>query len=269
MFSIETCIRVDGIQTAFRVTREADFNFPGESHFFWELVYVLDGTVGIMAGSHIYELRSGHIAFHKPYEFHRIWSSGNTKPTYLIVSFAMSGSRVHDFENKIFSASENTKVLLNDLVTQITTNGTQGNSLCHIGENELAISRFTFTLSLILIDCLTYISTDKAVENEETLLFRKAVRFMKENMNLTLSNAEFAQYCHTSVSTLKRIFKKYSGVGVHSYFMELKIMKAQSMLKDGNSVKSISNALGFSNQNTLSATFKKKTGLCPTEAAKL
>lgn len=269
MFPIETCIKVDGIETAFLTTKEANFSFPGESHYFWELVYVIDGIVGIMAGSEIYELKSGDIVFHKPFEFHRIWSSGNTKPTYLIVSFSLSGNSVKKFENKTFSVSENEKASINSLIAQIAANETHEVPLCHIGTNELQISRFAFTLSLLLIDCLYRISTEKTVENEETLLFKKAVRYMKEHMDQQLSNDDCARHCHISVSTLKRIFKKYTGLGIHSYFLELKIAKAQSMLKDGDSVKSISDALGFSNQNNLSATFKKKTGMSPTESAKL
>ena len=54
----DTCVKIDRIYTAFNAKRAPDFSFPGESHDFWELVYVIDGCAGIMADSNIYELKN-------------------------------------------------------------------------------------------------------------------------------------------------------------------------------------------------------------------
>ena len=81
----DSFLHIDGIHTAFSVQREKGYSFKGESHSFWEMVYVLDGTVGIMAGSKIFHLNKGKVVFHKPYEFHRIWSADDSSPAYLVV----------------------------------------------------------------------------------------------------------------------------------------------------------------------------------------
>ena len=42
---VERTLRVEALFTALDVVRSRDFYFPGESHDFWELVYVCRGKV--------------------------------------------------------------------------------------------------------------------------------------------------------------------------------------------------------------------------------
>lgn len=55
-----------------------------------------------------------------------------------------------------------------------------------------------------------------------------------------------------------------------TYFMQLKIDKASSMLqkKSNLSIKEISNSLGFANPYYFSESFKKHTGLAPSHYRK-
>ena len=48
------------------------FNFVGEQHNFWELVYVDSGEVEITRDNEKVILRQGDIIFHKPNEFHSV-----------------------------------------------------------------------------------------------------------------------------------------------------------------------------------------------------
>ena len=71
-----------------------------------------------------------------------------------------------------------------------------------------------------------------------------------------------------SVSNLKKVFFRYSGLGVSRYFTELKVRHAVMMLNDGKSVKETSYALGFGDQNYFSTVFKRIMGKSPMQYKK-
>ena len=79
--------------------------------------------------------------------------------------------------------------------------------------------------------------------------------------NVTVEN--IAKHLHISPTSLKNIFKQYTGMGVHKYFLRMKINWATELLNDGYSVSETSNILGFSNVSYFSAAYKRETGLLP------
>ena len=258
-------IHVDGIHTAFTVTREQDFHYPGESHNFWELVYVNGGTVGITAGSIIHKLSAKDIIFHKPNEFHRIWSEDGTTPTYTVISFNLSGERAAKLEQMVFHTGNAERPLIDALLAQIAENGPGLNPYDCSGNTASAFARFAYTLDLFLIECLHHTPNEPRLQNEETVLFETVVKYMEQNLNTNPTNAELARIANVSLSTLKRIFLRYTSLGIHAYFTELKMMQAKSMLRQGLSVREVSEALGFSGQNYFSAAFKRSVGVPPSE----
>ena len=68
-------IVIDSIITIHYFEYMRDFVFQGESHDFWEFLYVDKGTILVTAGETEYKLNTGDIIFHKPNKISRI-SSG-------------------------------------------------------------------------------------------------------------------------------------------------------------------------------------------------
>ena len=107
---------VDSVCTAFEANYQADFYFSGEFHPFWEFVYVLSGSVGASGEDRIYRLNEGDIIFHKPMEFHRIWSGEGTEPQFNIISFTASGSELSKLENRVVKCSDSMNEFLQQAV---------------------------------------------------------------------------------------------------------------------------------------------------------
>ena len=63
---IDELARISRIYTIFEKSYKADYNFSGESHDFWECVYVESGSICVTADSRVLELSAGEIIFHKP-----------------------------------------------------------------------------------------------------------------------------------------------------------------------------------------------------------
>lgn len=104
-----------------------------------------------------------------------------------------------------------------------------------------------------------------ASNSEDALIFSDAVNYMNKNLDKIPAVKEIAHYCGTSESTLKRIFTKFSGLGVHKYMLTLKINTAARLIKEGFSVTDIAEELGFSSQGYFSFVFKREMNKTPTE----
>ena len=67
-------IVIDSIITIHYFEYMKDFVFHGESHDFWEMLYVDKGSVQVRSGEDTVHLDAGDIIFHQPREFHAIRS---------------------------------------------------------------------------------------------------------------------------------------------------------------------------------------------------
>lgn len=132
------------------------------------------------------------------------------------------------------------------------------------GENRYSqmISTYLIQFMLLLIENG---KTNTLLTPKEAELFEGAVEYMKNHISENISLEELAKYCHTSPSRLKRTFSKYSGMGVHKYFLTLKIKTATSLLKKGMAINEVSDRLGFISQGYFSTAFKRETGITPSK----
>ena len=77
---LKRSIDIDAIITLHYFEYMKNFEFKGESHNFWEFLYVDKGTVAVRADDTWTTLKTGDIIFHQPNEFHAIKSIGKDSP---------------------------------------------------------------------------------------------------------------------------------------------------------------------------------------------
>ena len=87
---IERIAAIDGFYTAFRRQIDGDFVFRGETHDFYEIVFLLKGTVGVTAGANSFVLEAPSAILHPPMEFHSLRGIGGKNATMIIFAFAAS-----------------------------------------------------------------------------------------------------------------------------------------------------------------------------------
>ncbi len=97
----------------------------------------------------------------------------------------------------------------------------------------------------------------------DAVAFRRAISYLNSNVHAQPSVPEIARYCNVSEASIKRIFDKYAGMGIHKYLLKLKIKAAAELLQGGESVTSVAEQLGFNSQAYFSRAFKRETGLMP------
>ena len=83
-------LRIQEIVTVHYFEYASSYSFPGESHDFWEFLYVDKGSLFVTAGQTRRELGQGELIFHAPGEFHALEANGTVAPNLVVISFLCS-----------------------------------------------------------------------------------------------------------------------------------------------------------------------------------
>lgn len=227
------------------------------------MVYILDGCAGITADERLYTLNAGEIIFHKPMEFHKIYSIGNHGMHTLILSFDAEGCGMDKLKNSTFKLGRKSKETLENIVSAGKEAFLQkGHCMIDGVKNKKSMQIYFNLLELFLLE----------VENEEDVVqlqdkdaavFSEIVNILKSHTEHKISVDAVAKQAHLSVSAMKQIFHKYTGMGVQKYHTQLQIQRAMELLTQGMTVSMVSEKLSFSSPFYFSNVFKKETGMSP------
>lgn len=264
-------LTITNFHTVFEAFYKENFYFKGEAHDFWEFVYVVDGEVGITSENSALILKKDEIVFHKPNEFHNVWYCGKPYRVF-IATFDMHGELTSEFEQKIFKLDGDTKKQLTSIIEEFRLRNkgkvAAGKYLefwaewdnYPIENNILALKLAIFFMSLHQKQRSKTLHT---YSSDSQNIYQAAMQFMVSNLTKNLTVTDIAKNLHISPTTLKNIFKQYTGTGVHKHFLRMKINRATELLNDGYSVSETSNILEFSNVSYFSAAYKRETGVLP------
>ncbi len=266
LYPMRPALRISALCTAFSVEHGADFSFEGESHDFYEAVFILQGEAGITAGDEVLCLRAGHMLIHPPMEFHRIWNSADTSLRFLIFSFGadcfpkMDGHRVAVFTPKQGEDIEKQIEILRDHFEM-----EDGRRLI-APKSEHSLTSIQQAVNRIEILLLSLMQNEAMVEFDGTRSAKRytdVVALMQRYLDRRLSVDELVVMTNMSRSALQKMFYRYAGMGVIKFYTRLQVMRAQDFLESGMSVKETALALGFDDQNYFSRLFRRFTGKPP------
>ncbi|MAE84514.1 MAG: AraC family transcriptional regulator [Flammeovirgaceae bacterium] len=111
----------------------------------------------------------------------------------------------------------------------------------------------------------------EVVKGEEIeSLINDAKAYMWEKVNDQVDFYEFSKQKHVSYSYFRKVFKLYTDIAPHQFYLDLKIMRAKELiLSTDKPIKEITYDLGFESIHYFSRLFKKKTGFSPIEIRKV
>ncbi len=100
-------------------------------------------------------------------------------------------------------------------------------------------------------------------------IIRDACFRMRENIGQEMDFKQYALENHIGYSYFRKMFKQYTGIAPVQYHLDLKIRRARDLLvSTDQSIKEIAFMVGFRSIHYFSRTFKKKTGISPSEIRK-
>ncbi|GLC31026.1 AraC family transcriptional regulator [Clostridium omnivorum] len=254
-----------------------NYIYEGESHNFWEFVYVDKGEVEIMADTNGYKLNQGEIIFHKPNEFHNLWANGKVAPNLIVISFYCNSPSMAFFENKILSADDANRKLLSNIVKEARNAFSSDLSESELKKLEFRDNVIFGCEQLIKIYLeeflINLVRRDKSITKEVRLsssvkersdnnMTTKIIGFLQDNINNNLTFEDVCKFSNMSKTNLKTVFKEKTGTGVIEYFKSLKIEEAKRLIREEEmNFTQIADILGYSSIHYFSRHFKKATGM--------
>lgn len=258
-----------------------DYIYEGESHNFWEFVYVDKGEVEVMADTNGYKLNHGDIIFHKPDEFHNLWANGKTAPNLIVISFHSSSKSMSFFENKILSVGDSEKQLLAKIIKEAEdafSSALNISSLEKLEKREDSIFGSEQLIKLYLeMFLISLIRKDSSVtkevrlssavkERSDNTISKKIISYLQNNIYSDITFEDVCKFAHMSKTNLKTTFKDSIGSGVMECYKTLKIEEAKRLLREEDlNFTQIAEKLGYSSIHYFSKHFKKVTGMTPSE----
>lgn len=283
-YKIDHKIIIPEMITFFTENFTKGHTYKGESHNFWECFYVINGEARVTANERLYTLKTGDIIFHKPLTLHKFSITGKHGANVLFFSFSMLGEKADFFNDKVFhlqgyqrdiiarmldyAQNCQDEFLMSNTVDSVELSGDYAYLLPSVAmPNYLhMISTFLYQLFLSLLGDNVKITSSVSPGSQ---IFSNSVHFMKDRLSESLNIEQIAKNNNISESGLKRVFNKYAGMGVHKYFLMLKLNSATELLKYGYSVNEVSEKLGFSSQAYFSKTYKREFGIPPSAVNKV
>ena len=264
LHSIERQACIQGFYTAFSRDIANDFVFRGETHDFYEIVLLLEGSIGVTAGAYSFVLESPAAILHPPMEFHSLRAINGKDAKAIILSFAANA--VPHYDTRRFTLSEENIERAKHVLQLIrsATDTKRGRVGPVLGGREREAQQAILEMEMLLLTLTENGSDDLRDGSAGARNYRRALRVIEENLHVPLDTATLARLSHMSPSLLKKTFSRYAGVGVMEYLRNRKINAAIPRLRAGESVRDIALSLGFSDAGYFSTTFRRVTGHPPT-----
>ena len=280
--SIQRPIQIQQVVTVHYFEYSSNYAFVGESHDFWEFVYVDKGEIVVTAEDKELPLKKGEMVFHRPGEFHSLRANRVVAPNLVIASFYCHSPAMEFFENRILTIGDKERSLMAKMVEEAADafcSPLDDPMLLQMERNENA----PFAAEQIVAMCLEWMliellrrKGEQTTEKPSSLIREKSqnefidrvCQYLEDNISRRLTLSDVCRDNLVGRSYLQKIFREKTGGGAMEYFGILKIKKAKEMIREGShNFTEISTFLGYNSIHYFSRHFKKVTGMTPSEYA--
>lgn len=260
-----------------------DYVFTGESHNFWELVYVDKGEIEVMADTIGYKLKQGEMIFHKPNEFHNVWANGTISPNLVIISFECKSSTMKFFEEKILQVGDFEKNIMAEIINEAKNAYSSPLDDTFLIKLEKKKKPFFGSEQLIkiylermlimlvrsgeIIKKVTKVSTITKQRSDSEIV-NNIINYLEDNLYSNITFTDVCKFTHQSGTNLKGLFKSAMSIGIMEYYRNLKIEEVKRIIREKSlNFTEVAEKLGYTSVHYFSRHFKQSTGMTPTEYA--
>ena len=275
---LQNLINITKIVTIHYYEFDKSFAFDGETHNFWEMVYVDKGNVIVKSESEELLLGQGDVIFHKPNEFHAI-KAFESEPNFFVISFVCNSPAMIYFENYHTRLDRKLKPFISAIIGEaeatfiIPKNDPNLKGLAKkenaIIGGEQFLKTYLEQLLISLIRDINKVSKSEVFPNKESMenhLIISIEDFIEKNIDTKFKISDVCKKLGYSKSYLCKIFHEQTGKTIADYAMRAKINRAKELIRENNlNFSQISDKLSFDNPQYFSRTFKRITKMSPTE----
>lgn len=257
-------LQVSRVYTFFYHEKERGFFFRGESHSMLELTYVDKGSIHSVADGQDLVLEQGDMAIYGPDQWHMQYADPDCAPSYITVTFDLSGNDLENLLNRKFRTPQKAVSLLQQMLRERDTNDAYSGDMVLCLLNQLLLT----VLREEAGSAGAPLRTANAI-NSENEVVGHAQRFIGENIRQKLSVPAVAREVGVSPSYLTALFHKNLQISPGEYIRRAKLQESKVMIREGKmNFTEIAQLLQYSTVHHFSRQFKEKFGITPTEYAR-
>lgn len=272
---LKSVINIQNVITILCYDLAPTYSNKGESHDFWEFVYVDRGEVGAQAGNTFHHLSKGDIIFHRPDEFHNLVCDGKESASIFVITFDCHSPAMKFFNNKIIKLPKELNSLMKRIIEE--SSNTFRITKYPLAQKDNAPFGGKQLLRLYLEELLLRLirsETDEPVfesafatrEEYENTLSHRISEFLAEHLYDKVTIDMLTEHFHLGKSRLCEVFKNSYGDTIIHYYLFLKIEEAKRLLRENSlTISEISEKLNFESAAYFSRLFKKFVGASPSE----
>ncbi|MHC4873979.1 MAG: helix-turn-helix domain-containing protein [Planctomycetota bacterium] len=240
-----------------------DYRVLRHSHSALQWFYVFKGGIQtvIDGKSHYLEANDSLLIPPGAMRSPRLYKSA---PTYTNIVFNLRDININHLFLKVIPLPSYMIPTAETLIREARSPGTK-NSLLY---------QHTLFLSIIL-ELERFIKAKQQNEgellnhNNAEEIAERLLTFMRTNLHRPITRDDFADLVNLSISQISRLFSAATGKSLITALTELRIEKAQNLLIDStHSITRIGIEVGFNSFSHFTQTFKKYTGISPSEYRK-
>lgn len=264
-----------------------DYPFCGESHDFWEMIYVGTGEITVIDELYPepFHLQQGQLLLLPPNSFHEFRYRSQSYIDLFITSFSVSDPAINSFIQYPLHQTTSTQ---RNLIVQIIMEARRG-FLLPLSEIPLeqvillkegapygCIKMIQGLLELLLIQLYREVQARQPVRLENAQVQKssldcvsRALVFLKENLYSPIRMEDVCRHVGLSTSQLQKNFSAKMGHTVMGFLAELRIEEAKFLIRQQEyTFTEIAEKLCFCSVHHFSRRFKQFTTLTPSEYAR-
>lgn len=268
---------VDMIVSAIIRNIDETFDYPGDMHDFWEMVYVIEGNATVTEDENVYLLSQGNVVFHRPMEFHKLYiqCQQNASTKIMILSFTCTGDAIENLGDGLFMLDKNRQEEVLDMYENIMETYIWSDDegliprIVQDGSSKSLDEMIVHSkLTVLLLTLAKNLSPVKSGELQTRVSsgiynYKRIIEILNEHVYEDLSVDDIATIGCMSRSNVQKLLKTYSGCGVMQQFNRIKVAKAMDLIKAGMNINEISSRLAYTSPNYFSEVFKREVGVLP------
>jgi AraC-like DNA-binding protein/quercetin dioxygenase-like cupin family protein len=270
-------IRINEVITVHYFKYARDFCVPGETHDFYELVYIDSGSVVIKNGGDEYFLTQGQAFIHRPGVFHNI-KAKDTLSNIIIFTYSGKGLSALPLYGRVLTADKRCRAVLEDILSESLRIFEGPPDIvvqyrmplrADMPEGALQLLKIGIERLLLTLCRLHKAKTPPDTAKEEELSADERICLqiescLRKNLYNRLTLTDVAKEVGYSVPYIKRIFSRRRNCGILGYCSRLKITAAKELIAEGElSFTQIAERLAFSGIQHFSARFKTVANMTP------
>ncbi len=274
--SINCLINVRQIMSIHYFEFKADFNFAGEIHNYWEMVYIDRGKAVVTADDRKETLSAGEIIFHKPGEKHAIASEPADPPAVFIITFYCTSKDMKFFAKRRM----NVPTPLRRYITEMISDGQEAYYLTDDSPYEVELQKradgllgseqlIKLNLEMLLLKLIRSTVLPKVTvsgEKNYDKLTRTVMDILNNNVYGRVTVDAISKQLGFSRTHISAVFKENCGKTIMEHLTDLKISEAKYLLrKELYTVSQISEFLCYDNPHYFCRVFKRETGMTPSQ----